>query len=202
MISAAQRNAIKSQSLFFRRAYDAAMFSLGGLTREQFSAKHPGFDLAEATEDAEFVGQVELYAALPQLQEAALEACVRRGLIDASNALNTKLQDPELTVGGARDAGDLMAKLAAMVDRRDTARRDGGGVKEVTRQLIITGLTNTIKVYTPAGTTTIDNKDRTSAETIIEVLLAMHCTTDEEIDRVIVELHSPSMIAGCKFRGF
>jgi hypothetical protein len=201
VISAAQRDAIKTQSIFSRRAYDAAMFSLGGLTREQFSAKHPGFDLAEATEDAEFVGQVELYAALPQLQEAALEASVRRGLIDASAALNAKLQDPESTAGGARDAGDLMTKLAAMVDRREAARRDGGGIKEVTRQLTIGAMTGRIRIRTPDGATEIDSSDRTSAETICEVALALRCTTDEEIDRVIAELHSPR-ITGCTFRGF
>ena len=201
MISAAQREAIKTQSLFARRAYDAAMFSLGGLTREQLAAKHPGFDLAAAMEDAEFVLQVELYAALPKLQEAALEASVRRGLIDASAALNAKLQDPESTAGGARDAGDLMTKLAAMVDRREAARRDGGGIKEVTRQLTIGGMTGRIRVRTPEGATEIDSSDRTSAEAICEVALAMRCTTDEEIDRVIAELHSP-LISGCTLRGF
>jgi hypothetical protein len=48
VISTTQRDAIKTQSIFSRRAYDAAMLALGGFTSEQLTAKHPGFDLAGA----------------------------------------------------------------------------------------------------------------------------------------------------------
>ena len=115
-----------AENIRARQACGAARFSLDGLTQAQFAAEYPGADVATLTNDQEFMRQVERYAAIPAVQEYALEAQLRRGLSESVTGLVNKIKAPDASGTALCAASDALTKISNLLDRRETVKREGG----------------------------------------------------------------------------
>ena len=178
-----------AENLKVRYAYSLSSYSLGGLTSEQFAASHPGVDPATLLDDPVIARQVEIFAGLASLQDAALSAQLRRSLRDAVSLLTDQMRSRECTPGVARDIGELLTKIGGLLDRRADAGRDHSADQPPMRRM--SHAFGDVEVTTPEAHMTISITGRASEDALKEVICAMRCTTDAEVAAVVGALRQP-----------
>ncbi len=188
------------ENIKVRQAFGLARLSHDGLTPEQFSATWPEADPSELLNDPEIARRVEIFAARADVQEAALNAQLRRALRGSVTTLSAKLESDDCTPGMAREIGDAMTKIGNLLDRRMEAKRDGGGEPEPVRSL--RRLFGHFSVNTPEGGTTIQIGSRSLDDITIDVVRAMRCVTEDEVQAVLYEMTAKGWLCSLKLRGF
>ena len=171
----ASYQAVITENKKVRLAWHLAELSLDGITGDQFAVRWPGVNPADALADAEMCALVEQFAGRPALQDAALNARLRRGLGHTLTTLTAKLEDDDCTPSMAREIGDTMTKIANLIDRRN-----GNKYQEPERRLIVAD--GTVTVTTPEGRREL--RVRRPQERASEVMRAMRCTTEAECEVV------------------
>lgn len=188
-----------AENIRARQACGAARLSLDGLTQAQFAAEYPGADMATLTNDQEFMRQVERYAAIPAVQEYALEAQLRRGLSESVTGLVNKIQAPDASGTALCAASDALTKISNLLDRRETVKREGGE-QGLIRWMLKSWSTVTIK--TIEGITEFECSELNTHEDTVKALQAMRCTTNDEVEQVITAMRSKNPMVVLNLRGF
>lgn len=181
------------------QAFGASLVSLEGQTPAQFAAKNPGTDLVSLSRDPEFMRKVELIAAIPAVQEYALDAQLRRGLSESVTGLLAKIQAPDTSGNALCTASDALTKISNLLDRREAAKRDGGE-QGLIRHLARFDTKVTIK--TIEGITEFDCAGRNDDENLIDAVRAMRCTSEGDVNQVRAALLSRPRVAILNLRGF
>jgi hypothetical protein len=175
-----------------RAAYAAAELALDGITLEQFANRCPGVDPIHLLSDPEVASLVETFASRADVQDAAMNIRLRRGMGNTLTVLTAKLEDPDCTASMARDIGDTMTKLSNLLDRRGDA-----GYREPERQLVL--FMGDARVFTPEGETLVCVE---CAADVLAVIRAMRCTSEAECEAVIRVFAASLMSGDLTLRGW
>lgn len=188
-----------AENIRVRVAFGAALLSLDGLTQAQFAAQYPKADIAALTSNPEFMRQLELFAAIPAVQEYALDAQLRRGLSESVSGLVSKIQAPDASGAALASASDALTKISNLLDRRDAAKRDGGE-QGLVRQLYRSD--RSVRIKSVEGVAEFRLADHLTYEQNRDVVRAMRCTTEAEVRQVIAALRSNRSMEILTLRGF
>ena len=185
------------ENIFIDQTLSAALMSRGGLTPDQFAAKHPGVDIAVLMGEPDFLRLVELFAANRDVQEFAFEAQLSLGLSESVTGLVAKIQDPDTSGAALCAASDALTKISNLIDRRETAKREGGE-RGLFRSLV--KRPEKIEIKTFEGVTRIDCTGGIDDGMILRAVRAMRCFTTDEADQVIAAVRSSRPMVVLHFR--
>lgn len=158
-----------------RDAYALAELALEGITPEQFDERTGGADPAQLLTDPKIAATVESLTGRADIQDAAMEAQLRRALRTTVNVLTAQVESPECSVNAAQGVGDTLMKVANLLDRRKGTPQQ----QPERRMFLFNGEANTT---TPEGEVSIYVDSPKSA---LDVIRAMRCTTDDEAEAVL-----------------
>lgn len=159
-----------------RAAYALAELALEGITPEQFAERTDGADLAKLLADPKVAASVELLTGRADIQDAAMDAQLRRTLRATVNVLSAQVESPECSVNAAQGVGDTLMKVANLLDRR----KENHQQRQPERRMFL--FNGEARVTTPEGEASIHVDSPKSA---LEVIRAMRCTTDDEAEAVL-----------------
>lgn len=190
---------ILAENVRAQQAFDAALMSLDGMTHAQFSAKHLGVDIAALMSNPEFMQQMELFAANPEVQSIALNAQLRRGMSEAVTGLVAKIQAPDASGTALCAASDALTKISNLIDRQDAAKRDGGE-QGIFRSMVKSW--GKIKITTIEGETEFGCDGRDDDEILLRAIRAMRCTCLTEVSQVMTAASSKQPMVVLHLRWF
>jgi len=168
-------DAVLAENRRIRNAYALAELALEGITPEQFTERTGGADAAQLLADPKVAASVELLTGRADIQDAAMDAQLRRALRATVNVLAAQVDSPECSVNAAQGVGDTLMKVANLLDRR----RESQQQQPERRMFLFNG---EARITTPEGEVSIRVDSPKSA---IDVIRAMRCTTDDEAEAVL-----------------
>jgi len=168
-----------------RQAWALAELSLDAITPDQLTARINGADTAALLADPEIAALVEKFSGRADVQNAALDAQLRRAMKASISVLSMKLDDPECSATAARDASETLVKVSNLLDKRSEVKW-----REPGRRLFL--FYGNASVFTPEGESSfyID-----SPEAIVHVISAMRCTKKAEVEAVL-DVFRTSLFSG------
>lgn len=158
-----------------RNAYALAELALEGIAQEQFAERTDGADPAKLLADPKVAASVELLTGRADIQDAAMDAQLRRALRATVNVLSAQVESPECSVNAAQGVGDTLMKVANLLDRRKESPQQ----QPERRMFLFNGEAS---ITTPEGEARIYVD---SPKSVLEVIRAMRCTTDDEAEAVL-----------------
>lgn len=158
-----------------RNAYALAELALEGITPEQFTERTGGADPSRLLADPKVAALVELLVGRADIQDAAMDAQLRRALRATVNVLAAQVESPDCSVNAAQGVGDTLMKVANLLDRRRETQQ-----RQPERRMFL--FNGEASVTTPEGEVSIRVDSPKSA---LEVVRAMRCTTDAEAADVL-----------------
>lgn len=169
-------DAVLAENRRIRDAYALAELALEGITLEQCAERTGGADPSTLLTDPRIAASVELLVGRADLQDASLDAQVRRALRATANVLSAQVESPECSVNAAQGVGDTLMKVANLLDRRKETHQQ----RQPERRMFL--FNGEARVTTPEGEASIRVDSPKSA---LEVIRAMRCTTDDEAEAVL-----------------
>lgn len=169
-------DAVLAENRRIRNAYALAELALEGITPEQFAERTGGADPSRLLADPKVAASVELLVGRADIQDAAMDAQLRRALRATVNVLAAQVDSPECSVNAAQGVGDTLMKVANLLDRRKESHQQ----QQPERRMFL--FNGEASVTTPEGEVSIRVDSPKSA---LEVVRAMRCTTDNEAKTVL-----------------
>jgi hypothetical protein len=198
-MSPSDLTSVIAENILVRQAFSAALLSLEGGTQPQFAAQHPNADLAALTSDPDFMRQVELFAGTSAVQDYALDAQLRRGLSESVTGFAARMQAPDISGPALTAATDALTKITNLMERRETAKREGGEQGLIRHMSKSRG---TVSIRTIEGVTEFKLMEYLTYEQNLAAIRAMRCTTEAEAEQVISALRSAKPLIVLNLRGF
>lgn len=174
-----------------RASYALAELALEGITPEHFAERTGGADPAHLLADPKVAASVELLAGRADIQDAAMDAQLRRALRATVNVLAAQVESPECSVNAAQGVGDTLMKVANLLDRRKESPQ-----QQPERRLFL--FNGEASITSPEGEARIYVD---SPKSVLDVISAMRCTTDDEAEAVLAAfrrslLHGELVLTG------
>lgn len=169
-------DAVLAENRRIRYAYALAELALEGITLEQFTERTGGGDPSRLLADPRVAASVELLVGRADIQDAAMDAQLRRALRATVNVLSAQVDSPECSVNAAQGVGDTLMKVANLLDRRKESHQQ----RQPERRMFL--FNGEAHITTPEGESRIYVDSPKSA---LEVIRAMRCTTDDEAEAVL-----------------